>query len=387
MDLRVRAEMLELFTARYREIKSKKLKSKFIDQILPVWGGHRKSLIRALTRKRASPERRRTGRPRRYCDLTVRHLRQMWIYMGFPCGKRMRSGLPVWLEHYSCGENFKDRLRKMAPATIDRLLARARAEARRKNNSQTYPAKHLIKKLIPLRDPFWRATKPGYNESDTVVHCGDYIWGTFTHTVTLTDLFTGWTEGEAILGKDAKNTVQALEWIERRLPVLMMALYFDNGMEYVNHELVEHYKDRPEEVTVARGRSGRKNDQCHVEQKNNHFVRQLFGYDRIEDQHIVDLMNDIYRNEWRLLYNFFYPQMKLVSKDRIGSKIKRKYDAAKTPYQRLIESPDVPDETKEKLRKQKAGLNPIKLQATLQRKLQIVHEKIQEAERIRKTKS
>lgn len=123
---------------------------------------------------------------------------------------------------------------------------------------------------------------------------------------------------------------------------------------------------------MARGRAGRSNDQCHIEQKNNTFVRQLFGHVRIEDPSLIPLMNEIY-DIWGLLHNYFMPQMKLISKDRIGSKVRKKYDKAKTPYQRVLESPDVDESVKQTLRETKAKLNPFILQAQLQEKLAYFH--------------
>jgi hypothetical protein len=106
----------------------------------------------------------------------------------------------------------------------------------------------------------------------------------------------------------------------------------------------------------------------------------IFGHERIEAQAIIDLMNDLYRNEWSSLHNFFYPQLKLKEKDRVGNKCKRKYDTAKTPYRRLIDSPDVSAENKQKLADKRAYRNPFKLQAELQKKLTKIHQLIAEAQ-------
>jgi hypothetical protein len=160
--------------------------------------------------------------------------------------------------------------------------------------------------------------------------------------------------------------------ISHRLPFIMRALFFDNGIEFVNHLLVQEFKDA-QGVDVARGRSGKSNDQCHIEQKNSTFVRSVFGHARIEDPNLVPLMNEIYE-VWELLHNYFMPQMKLISKDRVGSKVKKKYDKPKTPYQRIIECPTVSEEVKENLRKTKETLNPFELQAKLQEKLAYFHQ-------------
>jgi hypothetical protein len=225
--------------------------------------------------------------------------------------------------------------------------------------------------MIRLRDPGVRYHEPGFIESDTVLHCGHYIWGIYAHTVSVTDLHSGWTNGGGVYGKNAELVVAMLNELKETLPFLMRALFFDNGIEFVNHLLVQEFKNA-QGVDVARGRSGKSNDQCHIEQKNNTFVRNLFGHARIEDPSLIPMMNEIY-DIWGLLHNYFMPQMKLISKDRVGAKVKKKYDKPKTPYQRIIECPTVSEEIKEKLRATKATLNPFELQARLQEKLASFH--------------
>jgi len=123
---------------------------------------------------------------------------------------------------------------------------------------------------------------------------------------------------------------------------------------------------------VARGRAGKSNDQCHIEQKNNTFVRQVFGHVRIEDPSLNPLMNEIYEI-WGNLHNYFMPQMKLIEKDKVNGKVRKKYDKPKTPFQRLMECETFPEEKKEELRRIKATLNPFELQAQLQEKLAYFH--------------
>jgi hypothetical protein len=294
----------------------------------------------------------------------------MWPVMGFMCGKRMKPALQDWIIFFNFSDEVKKKILRMSAATIDRILKPSRAFIRRQNNTSTIPIKFHIKQKIPLRDKSIKVDKLGCIETDTVVHCGDYIWGTFGNTSTATDLYSGWTEARMILGKNAELVCKTLEEIELTLPMLMTHLFFDNGIEYINHALVRTFAERKDKpVAVARGRAGKSNDQCHIEQKNNVFVRQLFGYDRVESLEIIELMNDLYKNEWSLLFNYFYPQMKLVYKDRIGSKCHRKYDEAKTPFCRLMESKQLSLEQEKKLSETKAKLNPVELQQTVQKKL------------------
>jgi hypothetical protein len=334
---------------------------------------HRKSLIRKLRGALAAdlrPSRRRGRRPT-YNDLDRHHLIQLWKLSGYPCSKRLKSILQEWLLQYDCSDGIKARLKSMSPSQMDEFLRQPRVDYQRKVSSGTVPAKNHIKKLIRLREPGLRYLEPGFIESDTVLHCGHYIWGIYAHTVSVTDLHSGWTDGGSVYGKNAELVVTMLKDLKSKLPFLMQSLFFDNGIEFVNHLLVQELKTA-QGVDVARGRSGKSNDQCHIEQKNNTFVRSVFGHVRIEDPSLIPMMNEIYE-VWGLLHNYFLPQMKLISKDRVGAKVKKKYDKPKTPYQRIIECPTVSEEVKEKLRATKATLNPFELQARLQEKLASFH--------------
>ena len=364
---------------KYRKLMTKKEKIDFLDEVeevilpklsLPIM--HRKSLIRKLKNiVSEKPPGLPRGRRPKYNDFDKHHLTLLWKLTGFPCSKRLKSLLPEWLEFYDCAESIKLRLREISPSQMDVLLQPARHQLQRKISSGTVPAKGHIRKKIRLRDPSIRHEAPGYVESDTVLHCGDHIWGYYAHTVSTTDLLSGWTLGEAIRAKTAENVVRALKSIQLKLPFAMIALFFDNGIEYINHLLVEEFKDN-QEVDVARGRVGRSNDQCHIEQKNSTFVRNIFGNVRIEDPTLIPLMNEIY-DVWGKLHNYFMPQMKLISKDKVGSKTRKKYDKPKTPYQRLMESHHVNQEVKDRLTKEKSKLNPFELQSELQEKLVLFH--------------
>ena len=379
----------------YNWLASKKEKMERLIEIeqiilprLNIAAMHRKSLIRKLRAAMVAEvsQKPARGRQPKYNDFDKHHLVQIWKLSGFPCTKRLKMILSEWLETYDCAIEIKCRLKSMSPAQMDIFLQQARIDHLRKVNSGTVPAKNHIKRLIRLRDPFVRYTEPGYIESDTVLHCGHYIWGFYAHTVSMTDLFSGWTLGGSIYSKNAELVVKMIKELQSSLPVAMKALFFDNGIEYVNHLLVQEFKNS-QGLDVARGRSGKSNDQCHIEQKNNTFVRNIFGHARIEDPSLIPLMNEIY-GIWGDLHNYFMPQMKLISKERINGKIKKKYDQPKTPYQRVMECPTVEEATKEKLRKRKAELNPFNLQAQLQEKLASFH-KLNDAynEKIKKESS
>lgn len=382
MTNELKDELLYSSALEYKNLPSKKSQSSYIDffiqSIAPIIykdkngnykQPHRKTVINNLNNILYREPRKPSGCNNTYTSDDISNLETIWISMGYPCGKRMVGMIPDWIDFYNFSMESKSQLLKISAATIDRYLSDFKEKYRRQNNCSTVPAKGHIKKKIALRDTGVRVEKVGHIETDTVVHCGDYIWGTFGNTSTTTDLFSGWTEARMTFGKNAELVVKTLEEMELALPIQMTNLYFDNGIEYINHHLINTFADRADKpIVVARGRAGRSNDQCHVEQKNNVFVRNLIGYSRIESQEIIDAVNDLYKNEWSLLFNYFYTQQKLIEKDRIGAKYRKKYDKAKTPYQRLIDSKQLTPEQELKLKEIKSKLNPVKLTEIVQQK-------------------
>lgn len=259
----------------------------------------------------------------------------------------------------------------MSPATIDRLL-RPYRQARQKGLSATKGSANKIKARIPIQLIIGREiTKPGFLEADTVAHCGDSLAGYFVNSVTMTDIFSGWTENRATWTKGQTPILEAIRDIEKSLPFAMSGFACDNGTEFLNYELLKYFRmNREQPVEFTRRRPYKKNDNAHVEQKNWTHVRQLFGYDRLEDRELVTLMNEIYEKYANPLANYFIPCVRLVEKTRIGGRIQKKYDSPKTPYQRLLDSSDLSEAAKEKLRLKFQSLNPFQLKQGLQDKLQ-----------------
>lgn len=205
-----------------------------------------------------------------------------------------------------------------------------------------------------------------------MAHCGNSMAGNFVWSLTFTDLYSGWTENRAIWNKGAEGVVSRVQEMERVLPFLLKGFNCDNGSEFLNHHLRGYLQDRKRPVEFTRSRPYKKNDNAHVEQKHWTHVRHLFGYSRFEKPRMVDAMNDLYENEWSLFQNFFCPSFKLESKVRINSKYRRRYETPKAPYQRLVESPHVPEKNKRELRKRFRALNPFHLKAAIERKLEAV---------------
>lgn len=158
--------------------------------------------------------------------------------------------------------------------------------------------------------------------------------------------------------------------IEALLPFSLLGFNCDSGGEFINNHLIRYLKqEKLPGLIFSRSRPNKKNDNAHVEQKNWTHVRHLFGYRRLGKLGVVEMMNDLYKNEWRLYQNFFMPAMKLIEKTRIGSRYHKKYDNPQTPYQRVLDEPTITLAVKEQLSSIYKTLDPFLLKKTIQFKL------------------
>ena len=368
---------LEAIRGRYRKA-SRADKAKILDEFCAVCEYHRKSALRLLRRpSRKAAIRKKSGRPSQYSgpDVLV-PLRALWLATDQLASKRLRAALPLWLPYYeqahgTLTETARAKLLTISPATIDRLLAPVRAEAGRHGLSGTKPGT-LLRKQIPLQGQAWDVSQPGFIEADTVAHCGDSLAGNFVWSLTMTDLYSGWTECRATWNKGAAGVMQQIKAIQKALPFAIQGFDCDNGSEFLNWHLLRYFQTHDQPIRFTRSRPYHSDDNAHVEQKNWSCVRQLFGYDRFASERLVAQMNDLYANEISLLTNYFYPTMKLADKTRVGAKIIKRYAPPVTPAQRLLDHPGLSDRQKRRLRRAQEALNPFVLQATIQRKLRAI---------------
>jgi hypothetical protein len=362
---------------RYRKA-NKELKSKILDEFCAVCEYHRKYAINLLWqpfRKKKPKAKKRGSRSIYNQNYIVVPLTKIWLATNQMCSKKLKVALPIWLPFYAAeygqlSEEAKNKLLAMSASTIDRLLKPNKVKFKRKGLCGTKPGS-LLKNQIPIRTDNWDITKPGFCEADTVAHCGNSLSGDFAWSLTMTDIYSAWTENRATWGKGSQGVLEQIKDIEKRLPFKLLGFDCDNGSEFLNHHLIRYFSDRPKArlVQFSRSRPYHKDDNAHVEQKNWTHVRQLFGYDRFDKKPMIELMNDLYRNEYSLLQNYFCPAMKLLSKEKINSKYRKKYDAPQTPYQRLLASDHIPPETKQKLTKTYKSLNPFVLRKNIESKL------------------
>ncbi len=367
MTTEMRRIYLETIRLRYRK-STKKQKSIILSEFCAVCGYDRKYAIRIIW-GHVEPRSHRPGPKRTYSHKVIPHLIYFWNAMNRSCSKKMKAALPLWMPFYteSIDPEVKTLLLKMSSATIDRRLREYRDSSELKGLSSTRSS--WVKSKIPIKLLDHTIQEPGYLESDTVAHCGNSLSGEFVNTLTVTDLYSGWTENRALLTKTSEQVVKQVNNIESRLPFRMLGFASDNGTEFLNQELHFYLKNRKSPVEFVRRRPYKKNDNAHVEQKNFTHVRSLFGYARYEDTELVIKMNEIYQAYWNPLWNYFTPCLKLKSKTRIGGRIKKEYDTPKTPAQRLIECASLPSPQVSYLKEQLRGRNPFWLKQQLDKKL------------------
>jgi hypothetical protein len=364
MGPKSRREWLEAIGPRYRKA-CKKGKGKILDEFCAVCGYERKYAIRLLGRwRRPTTPSRRSGRRATYGGEELKVLKVIWLHSEQPCSKRLRAALGLWLPHYEARFGrleaaVRRRLLRMSPATMDRLLASQRARLRRVRCA-TRPGS-LLRTQIPIHSGPWDVQGPGWVEADTVAHCGDSLAGNFVWSLTFTDIWSGWTEMRAVWNRGAQGVLEQIAHIERGLAFALLGFDCDNGSEFLNHHLVRYFAQRPKVVAFTRSRPYHKNDNAHVEQKQWTHVRQLLGYDRLDNSALVEPLNQLYAGAWSQFHNFFQPSMKLQSKERLGAKYRRRYEPPQTPYQRLMASSHLTAKAKAHLAKLFKNLDPFEL--------------------------
>jgi hypothetical protein len=345
-----------------------------LDELCHDYRYERKYAIKLLRGKlSAPPGRKKPGPSSPYAGLEP-VVRTIWLAAEQPCGKRLAPALRLWLPYYErhyqrLTGRQRELLQQVSPATLDRLLAPARAEHPLHGLSGTKPGS-LLRTEIPIRTDHWDIAGPGYLEADTVAHCGSSLAGSFVWSATFTDIYSAWTEGRAVWNKGAAGVVAAVTSVEAELPFELLGFDSDNGSEFLNHHLRDHFALRAKPVGFTRARPYHKNDNAHIEQKNWMWPRQLLGYGRLERAELVGPINELYQLAWGPLMNFFLPSLKLERKWRERSRWHKRYEPAQTAYQRLVTCPRLSRRHRQALRDRYESLDPFALKQSVERRLE-----------------
>src|ERR1017187_1114359 len=348
-----------------------------LDEFCLNTGYHRKYAIRLLNgpppgkRKEARPR----GRKPQYSPGVVSVLIGVWEAAGYPWSVRLKAILPNWMpwirQRYKPSAETERQLLRISARQIDRRLAGKKSQCKRRLYGQTKPGR-LLKHHIPVKTDSWNVSTPGFAEIDLVSHSGNSGEGEFAYTLNLTDIQSGWTESCALLGKGQEGVQQAREEIPKGLPFELLGLDSDNGSEFINWHLQRWCKQK--QIQLTRGRPYKKDDNAHIEQKNWTHVRKLLGWERHESRTAVAAMNDLYRHELRLWLNLYLPSVKLLKKVRVGSKVRRVYDAPQTPFERVLASSSAHPDQIATLKKLRASLDPFQLGKVIGRKIEGIYE-------------
>jgi Integrase core domain. len=349
-------------------------KSQILDDLQKITGQERKHLTKQIldhhdlqTKIKKYEKYNKLPKKTKY-DFIQKQLVELWKISNYETGKRLVGSMPSLIDaltrhkEISYSNEKKKLLLQISAATIDRRLKLTRIEEKRliKNTPGTVKG-DLLKSQIPIRTHRdWVENKPGYLEIDTVHSCLGDLSGIYVLTLDTIDVYSGWSECKAMLGKSAEKTKNALSLISQKLPFNLKGIDFDEGVEFVNQTIIKYAQIH--HITYTRSRTDRKNDQCFIEQNNDTLVRRYIGYGRYTSQEELLLINQIYDklSDYR---NFFLSTMRVKSKiyhDQKRLPI-RHYSQAQTPYQKLMNSPYIPPEQKEQLHQRYLTLNPKKL--------------------------
>ncbi len=362
-SLSFRKELIISFKENYQQATWLE-KGKILDGFIAISGYDRKYAIR-LANNSIEPVKPKTSLTNRlvYDDQVKQALISVWQSANQICSKRLVAFLPELVDalerhgHLSLPAEVRERLLAMSHSSIDRLLQPERSRIKR-SVSTTTPGS-LFKHRIQVRTfADWDDVIPGFLEADLVAHCGGDTHGSFLNTLVLVDITSGWLECIPLIRKSANDVIIGLQVAIELLPFALLGLDTDNGSEFINQDLLNYCEEN--KITFTRSRAYKKNDQAHVEEKNGSVVRRLVGYDRFEGQEAWEALTKLYK-VLRLYVNFFQPSLKLLSKERSGARVTKKYSEAKTPYQRIMNSEHLSPEVKKNLSMQYQNLDPIAL--------------------------
>jgi len=371
MTINERWKYLRLVKKRY--LKAGRLeRGRLLDNMGEITGLHRKSLIRlmsgSLERKPRHKQRGRTYGPE--VDDALRVISESFDHI---CAERLQPTLVGMATHLARHGEIEvspvllDQLSRISVSTVRRILNRLGQDEPRLPRKGPAQANRVARE-IPMKRIPWNEQQPGHFEVDAVHHCGQSSAGHYVHTVQMVDVTTGWTEQVATLGRSYRAMEDGFRRILARLPFPVLEIHPDNGSEFLNAHLLRFWKDTVKDVTLSRSRPFHKNDNRLVEQKNSTLVRAYLGSARFETAEQTKAINQLYEKMW-LYYNFFQPVMRLREKTTTPSpppqsqpfRIRRHFDQAHTPLDRLCETDAISEQQKQQLRALRDQTNPRQL--------------------------
>src|SRR5256712_8490951 len=367
-----RWDYLQRIYPRYQKA-SRPEKQVILDEFCANCSYPRKHAIRLLNRPlpAAKPEPRRRAPRRTYGPPMMAVLKAVWEAADYPWSVRLKALLPEWMpwigRRFRLSAATEQQLLRISARTIDYRLRGEKRRRRRRLYGRTKPGS-LLKHHIPLKTDHWDVKVPGFTEIDLVSHSGNSAAGDFCYSLNLSDIHTGWTETQAVLGKSQEAVRGALETIRQALPFALRGIDSDNGSEFINQHLYRYCQAQAMQFT--RGRPYKKDDNAHIEQKNWTHVRRLLGYVRYDTAGAREAINDLYRNDLRRVQKLLSPSVELAKNEHVRLRARRRLPTPATPPARLQACPAADPGPVAGLRRLRARLHPLQLSASLDAQLQ-----------------
>lgn len=339
-------------------------KGQILDTICVTTKMHRKAVIRALKRLCTKPRRdtESRGRPVRYGADVHAALYAVWEVGAYCCAELLHPQIVAYsdalyaVQQWPYNDLVTGLVRQMSLGEMKRRISRMRVKHRIHGRSTTTPS--TIKRIVRVYAGGWRCREPGHRQFDTVVHCGDRLQGDMVYTVNGVDPAIMWSTQRAQWNKGEIATLASVEYIESHIPSITQSRHSDSGSEFLNFYFLN--ASERSAITQTRGRSGKKNDNAFIEERNGNIVRKWIGYDRYDTPEHVSALNDVY-GVLDLYLNHFQAVRRCIKRERVGARYVRRYDTPQTPYARTLSHPLINSETKERLRAEHARLNPVTL--------------------------
>ncbi len=377
MTIDERRKYLRIVQPRYKKA-DRKGRGILLSEMQAVTGLERKTLIRLMQGdlKRRLRERQRGRSYGPDVDDALRVIAESYDYV---CAERLQPNLVAMAQQLAAhGElalssGLLDALGKISVPTVRRILQRIAQDEPRLPRRGPESANQATRD-IPMRRIPWDVCEPGHFEVDLVHHCGPDASGSYVHTLQMVDVMTGWSERVAVLGRGYIAMQDGFERILARLPFPIVELHPDNGSEFFNAHLLRFWGERVHQAEISRSRPWHKNDNRFVEQKNDSLVRAYLGKERLDTVAQTRALNALYDKMW-VYYNLFQPVMRLCGKEHQpledGSlRLRRQFDDARTPYDRLAATPSIFPERKDALLALYRKTNPRQLRREIYADLQ-----------------
>jgi hypothetical protein len=321
-------------------------RGRLLDEMALMTGLHRKSLVRLLAPGGLTRERRTRERGCVYDTAVDDVVRVVWETLDCVCAERLTPALLSTAQLLAAhGELLlapavEAQLGRISISTVHRRLGRFGQDTPRLPRRGPARATRLTR-AIPTRRIPWDEPEPGHFEVDLVHHSGPSTAGEYVHTLQMIDVATGWSERVAVLGRSYRQMEVGFRHILTRLPFPVREVHPDNGPEFLNDHLVRFWQEAARGLTLSRSRPYQKNDNRFVEQKNSSLVRAYFGNARLDTPAQCTALNTLYERMW-LYYNLFQPVLHLVEKTASATQVRRRWDTAQTPYERLAAAAVLP---------------------------------------------